>query len=156
MRPGKVVPGVLAAAGVMIALRPGWQACLWMRGPVLDPVRQVGTDRPSSVRGVGAWTVGDGADTVVRARTDALIAYESSTGNRSWVLRAPVRESVCAMSDQVVDGIGIVAFAGHEKPCDFVWGVDVRSGRTVWERNISGTVPVYGRGGGGLLSAGTG
>lgn len=155
-RSGKAVPGALVAAGVLIALWPGWQAYLWMRGPVLDPVWQAGPDRPASVRGAGAWTVGDDAGTVVRVRTDALIAYDSGTGDRGWVLRAPARESVCAISDRVVDGIGLVAFARHEKPCDSVWGVDVRSGRTVWERDIGGRTPVHGRGGGDLLTADAG
>ncbi|MDT0393819.1 MULTISPECIES: PQQ-binding-like beta-propeller repeat protein [Streptomyces] len=155
-RPGRAVPGALVAAGVLIALWPGWQAYLWMRGPVLDPAWQAGQDRPASVRGVGAWTVGEDGATVVRARTDALVAYDSGSGDRGWVLRAPVRESVCAMSERIVDGVGLVAFARDEKPCDTVWGVDVRSGRKVWERNISGRTVAYGQGGGGLLTAGAG
>ncbi|WP_437106576.1 outer membrane protein assembly factor BamB family protein [Streptomyces sp. enrichment culture] len=156
IRPGRAVPGALAAAGVLIALWPGWQAYLWMRGPVLDRAWQAGADRPASVRGVGAWAVGEDAETVVRARTDALVAYDSGTGDRGWVLRAPVRESVCAMSERIVDGIGLVAFARNEKPCDTVWGVDVRSGRKVWERNITGVTPGPHQGGGGLLSADAG
>ncbi|WP_437034721.1 outer membrane protein assembly factor BamB family protein [Streptomyces sp. enrichment culture] len=156
IRPGKAVPGALAAAGVLVALWPGWQAYLWMRGPVLDPVWQAGPDRPASVRGAGAWAVGDDAETVVRARTDALVAYDSGTGDRRWVLRAPVRTSVCAMSDRIVDGVGLVSFARHEKPCGTVWGVDVRSGRKLWERRISGPAPAYGEGGDGLLAADAG
>ncbi|MFC8391878.1 PQQ-binding-like beta-propeller repeat protein [Streptomyces sp. NPDC057238] len=155
-RPGKAVPGALVAAGVLIVLWPGWQAYLWMRGPVLDRAWQAGADRPASVRGVGAWAVGGDGGTVVRARTDALIAYDSGSGDRGWVLRAPVRESVCAMSERIVDGIGLVAFARNEKPCDTVWGVDVRSGRKVWERNITGVTPGFYQGGGGLLSADAG
>ncbi|MFD3730014.1 PQQ-binding-like beta-propeller repeat protein [Streptomyces sp. NPDC058632] len=153
-RPGKAVPGALVAAGVLIALWPGWQAHLWLRGPVLDPVWQAGPDRPATVSGVGTWTLGDDAGTVVRARTDALIAYDSGTGDRGWALRAPVRESVCAMSERIVDGIGLVAFARDEKPCDTVWGVDAGSGRKVWERNITGRTLVHG--GGGLLTADAG
>jgi len=151
VRPGRAVPGALAAAGLLIALWPGWQAYLWLRGPVLDPVWQAGPDRPASVRGVGAWTIGDDAGTVVRARSDALVAYDSATGGRGWLLRAPVRESVCAMSDRVTDGIGLVAFARDEKPCDTVWGVDARSGRKVWERDLTGRTLLYG--GGGVLGA---
>ncbi|WP_345578030.1 PQQ-binding-like beta-propeller repeat protein [Streptomyces prasinosporus] len=154
-RPGKAVPGALVAAGVLIALWPGWQAYLWMRGPVLDRAWESGPDRPASVRGVGAWAVGEDG-TVVRARTDALVAYDSGSGDRGWVLRAPVRESVCAMSERTVDGIGLVAFARDEKPCGTVWGVDVRSGRKVWERNIAGVTAGHFRGGGGLLSADAG
>ncbi|MFD7767045.1 PQQ-binding-like beta-propeller repeat protein [Streptomyces sp. NPDC059787] len=156
VRSGKAVPGALMAAGVLIALWPGWQAYLWMRGPVLDRAWQAGADRPASVRGVGAWAVGEDAKTVVRARTDALVAYDSGSGDRGWVLRAPVRESVCAMSERIVDGIGLVAFARDSKPCGTVWGVDVRSGRKVWERNITGVTPGLYQGGGGLLSADAG
>lgn len=156
VRPGKAVPGALAAAGVLIVLWPGWQAYLWMRGPVLDRAWQAGPDRPASVRGVGVWAVGDDAGTVVRARNDALVAYDSGSGDRAWVLRAPVRETVCAMSERTVDGIGLVALARNEKPCDTVWGVDVRSGRTVWERHITGQTLVYGESGGGLLTADAG
>lgn len=154
VRPGKAVAGVLAAAGVLIALWPGWQAYLWLRGPVLDRTWQAGPDRPANVRGVGAWAVGEDAETVVRARTDALVAYDSGSGDRGWVLRAPVRESVCAMSERIVDGIGLVAFARDEKPCDTVWGVDVSSGRKVWERNLTGRTLLGG--GGGVLSADAG
>ncbi|WP_308408878.1 PQQ-binding-like beta-propeller repeat protein [Streptomyces sp. AC558_RSS880] len=154
IRPGKAVPGALVAAGVLIALWPGWQAYLWMRGPVLDRAWQSGPDRPASVRGVGAWAVGEDGGTVVRARTDALVAYDSGSGDREWVLRAPVRESVCAMSEGIVDGIGLVAFERDDKPCDTVWGVDVSSGRKVWERNLTGRTPLYG--GGGVLSADAG
>ncbi|MFF9483749.1 PQQ-binding-like beta-propeller repeat protein [Streptomyces sp. NPDC014676] len=153
-RPGRAVPGALVAAGVLIALWPGWQAYLWMRGPVLDRAWQAGPDRPASVRGVGVWAVGEDAETVVRARTDALVAYDSGSGDRGWVLRAPVRESVCAMSERIVDGIGLVAFARDEKPCGTVWGVDVSSGRKVWERNFTGRTLLDG--GGGVLSADAG
>lgn len=59
VRPGKAVPGALAAAGALIVLWPGWQASLWMRGPVLDRAWRAGPDRPASVRGVGVWAVGD-------------------------------------------------------------------------------------------------
>ncbi|MCZ0986888.1 PQQ-binding-like beta-propeller repeat protein [Streptomyces diastatochromogenes] len=137
-RPGKVLPAVLAVAGVLLALWPGWQAFLWMRGPVLDAAWQVGRDRPATVRAQGVWTVGRDASTVVRVRDDALVSYDSHDGDRRWTLRAPVRESVCGMSERVVDGVGLVAFARYKKPCDTVWGVDTRTGRKLWERHIKG------------------
>ncbi|MGW0187751.1 outer membrane protein assembly factor BamB family protein [Streptomyces sp. NPDC003362] len=151
-RPGKVLPPALLAAGALLVLWPGWQAFLWMRGPVLDLAWTAVPDRPATVRGLGAWTVGEDARTVVRARGDALIAYDSQDGDRRWVLRAPVRESVCGMSDTVVDGIGLVAFGRHDKPCDTVWGVDVRDGRKVWERDVKG-VTLYQAAADGLLAA---
>ncbi|MEU6594371.1 PQQ-binding-like beta-propeller repeat protein [Streptomyces sp. NPDC046881] len=151
-RPGKVLPAVLAVTGVLLALWPGWQAYLWMRGPVLDLAWQAEHDRPSSVRAEGVWTVGGHGSTVVRVRSDALAAYDAHDGDRRWTLRAPVRESVCGMSEGVADGVGLVAFARYDKPCDTVWGVDTRTGRRLWERRIEG-VPRFTSGSDSLLAA---
>ncbi|MEV7813372.1 PQQ-binding-like beta-propeller repeat protein [Streptomyces flaveolus] len=151
-RPGKAVPAVLAVTGVLLALWPGWQAYLWMRGPVLDLAWQAGHDRPSSVRAEGVWTVGAHGSTVVRVRSDALVAYDARDGEVRWTLRAPVRESVCGMSEGLADGVGLVAFARYQKPCDTVWGVDTRTGRTLWQRKIEG-VSAFTSGSDGLLAA---
>ncbi|CUW31134.1 outer membrane protein assembly factor BamB family protein [Streptomyces reticuli] len=151
-RPGKALPAVLAVAGVLLALWPGRQAYLWMRGPVLGLAWQAGPDRPSSVRAEGVWTVGAHGSTVVRVRGDALVAYDARDGDRRWTLRAPVRESVCGMSEGVADGVGLVAFARYEKPCDTVWGVDTRTGRKLWERTYPG-VAGFTSGSDGLLAA---
>ncbi|MFJ4524802.1 PQQ-binding-like beta-propeller repeat protein [Streptomyces sp. NPDC088810] len=151
-RPGKGLPAVLAVTGVLLALWPGWQAYLWMRGPVLDLAWQADRDRPSSVRAEGVWTVGEHGSTVVRVRSDALVAYDAHDGDRRWTLRAPVRESVCGMSEQVADGVGLVAFASFEHPCDTVWGVDTRTGRRLWERKFKG-VAGFTSGSDGLLAA---
>ncbi|MEU2063869.1 PQQ-binding-like beta-propeller repeat protein [Streptomyces sp. NPDC013455] len=151
-RPGRIVPAALAVAGVVLALWPGRQAYLWMRGPVLELAWQAGPDRPSGVRAEGVWTVGEDGSTVVRVRTDALVAYDARDGGRRWTLRAPVRESVCGMSRDVAGGVGLVAFARHEKPCDTVWGVDTRTGRTLWERKITG-VAAFTAGSDSLLAA---
>ncbi|ALO96196.1 hypothetical protein SHL15_5117 [Streptomyces hygroscopicus subsp. limoneus] len=151
-RPGKVLPAVLAVTGVLLALWPGWQAYLWMRGPMLDLAWQTEKDRPSSVRAEGVWTTGEHGSTVVRVRGDALVAYDAHDGDRRWTLRAPVRESVCAMSEDVADGVGLVAFARYEKPCDTVWGVDTRTGRTLWERKTEG-VSAFTSGSDSLLAA---
>lgn len=151
-RPGKAVPAVLAVTGVLLALWPGWQAYLWMRGPVLDLAWQAGHDRPSSVRAEGVWTVGAHGSTVVRVRSDALVAYAARDGEVRWTLRAPVRESVCGMSEGLADGVGLVAFARYQKPCDTVWGVDTRTGRTLWQRNFKG-VSAFTSGSDGLLAA---
>lgn len=57
-----------------------------MRGPVLGLAREAVPDRPATVHGLGAWAVGEGAGTVVRARGDALIAYDTQDGERRRVL----------------------------------------------------------------------
>ncbi|CAL9580758.1 Outer membrane protein assembly factor BamB [Streptomyces sp. enrichment culture] len=151
-RRGWALPTGLLLAGALLVQWPGWQGYLWMRGPVLDVAWKAVPDRPATVRGLGAWAVGDDAKTVVRARGDALIAYDSRDGDRRWVLRAPARESVCGMSDTVVDGIGLVAFGRHDKPCDTLWGVDVRDGRKVWARDLDG-VSLFTSASDGLLAA---
>ncbi|MFG2944173.1 outer membrane protein assembly factor BamB family protein [Streptomyces adustus] len=152
IRPGRTLPAVLVVVGMLLALWPGRQFYVWLRGPVLDPVWQADRDRPSTVRGLGVWTVGENAATVVRVRGDALVAYDSRDGDRRWSLTAPVRGSVCAMSASVVDGVGLVGFGRYGKPCDTVWGVDVRSGRKLWQREISG-VPAFTTASDGLLTA---
>ncbi|MFD7299533.1 hypothetical protein ACFV83_01135 [Streptomyces pharetrae] len=45
---------------------------------------------------------------------------------------------MCARSDTVVDGIRLIAFGRHDKPCDTVRGIDVRDGRKVGERDLDG------------------
>ncbi|MGW2822414.1 outer membrane protein assembly factor BamB family protein [Streptomyces sp. NPDC001443] len=152
IRPGRTLPTVLVSVGVLLALWPGGQFYLWLRGPVLDPVWQADRDRPSTVRGLGVWTVGENAATVVRVRGDALVAYDSRDGDRRWSLTAPVRASVCGMSASVVDGVGLVGFGRYGKPCDTVWGVDARAGRKLWERKISG-VPEFTTSADSLLTA---
>ncbi|MFE9837685.1 PQQ-binding-like beta-propeller repeat protein [Streptomyces sp. NPDC005551] len=135
VRPGKVLPVVLVVTGMLLALWPGWLAYAWMRGPVLDRAWEAPVDRPGNVRGVGNWTL-DGA--VVRARTDGLTSYDLADGHERWNVDAPTRGSACAMSDTVVDGIGVIAFGREDQPCDRVWGVDTGSGRKLWERKITG------------------
>ncbi|WP_432177493.1 PQQ-binding-like beta-propeller repeat protein [Streptomyces sp. NBC_00063] len=135
VRPGKVLPAVLVVTGMVLAFWPGWQAYAWMRGPVVDRAWAAPVDRPGTVKGVGNWVL-DGA--VVRARTDGLTSYDLADGRERWSVDAPVRGSACAMSDTVVDGIGVIAFGREDEPCDTVWGVDTRSGRKLWGRKITG------------------
>ncbi|MEV6396107.1 PQQ-binding-like beta-propeller repeat protein [Streptomyces sp. NPDC051907] len=133
VRPGRTLPMVLLALGALSAAWPGKQFYLWLRGPVLDVAWDTPVDRPNTVAGVGNWVL-DGA--VVRVRTDGLIAYDPRDGAGRWTLDAPVRASVCAMSDTVSQGVAVIGFGRHEAPCDTVWGVDVDSGRKLWERKI--------------------
>ncbi|MGW6143652.1 outer membrane protein assembly factor BamB family protein [Streptomyces sp. NPDC055140] len=135
IRPGKALPAVLVVTGMILALWPGWQAYAWMRGPVLDRAWVAPVDRPGTVKGVGNWAL-DSA--VVRARTDGLTSYDLADGHEHWSLDAPMRGSACAMSDTVVDGIGVIAFGREDEPCDTVWGVDTTSGRKLWDRKIKG------------------
>ncbi|MGW0932834.1 outer membrane protein assembly factor BamB family protein [Streptomyces sp. NPDC002644] len=139
-RPGKGLPAVALALGALLAVWPGWLAHSWLRGPILEVAWDTPRDRPASVTGQGVWPVGPAGDprTVVRARDDALVAYDVRGGAERWDLAAPTRGSVCGMSPAPVDGVGLVGFARHERPCDTVWAVDVRTGEKLWERKITG------------------
>ncbi|NEB41061.1 PQQ-binding-like beta-propeller repeat protein [Streptomyces sp. SID14515] len=135
VRPGKALPAVLVVTGMVLALWPGRQTYAWLRGPVVDRAWDTPIDRPDSVTGVGNWVLGDA---VVRARTDGLTGYGLADGRELWNLAAPERGSACAMSDSVVDGVGVIVFGRVDAPCDTVWGVDTASGRKLWERKITG------------------
>jgi outer membrane protein assembly factor BamB len=150
-RSGKALPAVLVAAGVVLALWPGWRAYAWMRGPVLDIVWDAPADRPAGVEGVGNWVLKDMA---VRARTDGLVAYDIGSGHDRWWLEAPTRKSACAMSSTAPDGIGLIAFGRYGKPCDTVWAVDLTTGRKRWERRITGSIRFTSAGDGRLAAEG--
>ncbi|MFJ6571098.1 PQQ-binding-like beta-propeller repeat protein [Streptomyces sp. NPDC091292] len=136
-RRGLLIAPALICVGAALAVWPGYQAYLWMRGPVLDVAWDTPHDRPKSVQGKGVWVRADG--TVIRAKDDALVAYDPGDGSRRWTVKAPVRKSVCAMSRSAPDGVGVVAYHRHGKPCDTVAGIDLDSGRTLWEKPFDGT-----------------
>ncbi|MFF2848317.1 PQQ-binding-like beta-propeller repeat protein [Streptomyces sp. NPDC058001] len=135
-RRGAWIAVVLLCAGAGLAVSPGFQAYEWMRGPVLDVAWDTPYDRPKSVQGKGVWVREDG--TVIRAKDDALVAYDPDDGARRWTVKAPVRKSVCAMSESAPDGVGVIAYHRHGKPCDSVAGIDLRGGRTLWEKPVAG------------------
>lgn len=124
----------LPLAGAVLIAWPGWQFAQWLRGPMLDIAWTTPLDRPEETRVQGLWVTGDG--TVVRGRSDALIAHDPRGGARRWSVDAPVRMSLCSMSDTVSQGIALAAYARHEEPCRSVAAIDTDSGRTLWKKTV--------------------
>ncbi|SBT47418.1 protein of unknown function (DUF1707) [Micromonospora narathiwatensis] len=89
-------------------------------------------DRPSTVKGVGNWVAGD---TVIRARTDKVVAYQLADGQVSWTFQLPARQQVCAMSRTTEGGIGLIAYSPDgEYRCATLVALDVTNGRLLWHR----------------------
>lgn len=149
---GIVAVGVL---GVLAGVWPGWLGYVWLRGPQMDAVWKVARDRPSSVEVLGYWT--PDASSVVRVRSDVLRAYGTARGDVRWSVPAPARSSVCALSRTAPSGIGVVGFERRGKPCGAtVAAVDLRTGRTLWSRDVTpGDRDTAGGDGLVLASAGT-
>ncbi|MFJ4774226.1 PQQ-binding-like beta-propeller repeat protein [Streptomyces uncialis] len=124
----------LPLAGAVLIAWPGWQIAQWLRGPMLDIAWTTAVDRPQEARVQGLWVTDDG--TVVRGLEDALVAHDPRGGERRWSVDAPVRMSLCSMSDTVSQGIALAAYARHEKPCESVAAIDTDSGRTLWNRTV--------------------
>jgi outer membrane protein assembly factor BamB len=87
----------------------------------------------------GGWLT---PDVVVRPQEDALIAYDRADGHQRWVFRVDgSTENVCAISDAVVSGTGIVVFGVRgrygENTCDEVAAVDADSGAVKWHASTA-------------------
>lgn len=99
------------------ALRPVWQA------------RHAGR---ADSEALGAWH-GDGL--VVRAAFDRLRAFDAGTGGQRWAWEVPGRDVLSAMSDEVVDGVVLLAhwpdIAGGREDAT-VTALDVTSGERLW------------------------
>jgi hypothetical protein len=112
---------------------------LWLRGPVLVAGWQADRDTPSALTGKGVWTT-DGGGTVVRVRTDALVAHTARDGEVRWTSVLPARQSVCAMSDTTSGGIGVIAYGREKGACATVRAVDLKTGRTLWQHGVDGAL----------------
>ncbi|MFF4405908.1 PQQ-binding-like beta-propeller repeat protein [Streptomyces sp. NPDC001404] len=129
--PRRQVWGVLAPAGLLAGLLPGWLLYDGLTGGRLDLQWSAGRDRPDTAEALGNWAVGS---TLVQVRANALTAYATRDGSQRWQRPAPGGESVCAMSDRTSGGTGLVAFGGYLKPCDTVALVNLSDGQPVWQR----------------------
>ncbi|MBT2365849.1 PQQ-like beta-propeller repeat protein [Streptomyces sp. ISL-10] len=85
--------------------------------------------------GPGAWGLGD---VVVRGRVDGLFAYRARDGAVRWSLPAPDREAVCAMSPGAEQGVGLIAYGKHDKPCATLVAVRISDGKALWQRPLTG------------------
>lgn len=123
---------VVGVVGLLAGLWPGVLVYDGLRGHILDVRWSAPLDRPSGVVGVGSW-VHD--NLVVRARVDRLTAYADQ--RIGWTMEIPGRDALCAMSRDVEDGVGLVAWAADNRPCATVAAIDLRTGKSLWQRNRS-------------------
>ncbi|MEU5401039.1 PQQ-binding-like beta-propeller repeat protein [Streptomyces sp. NPDC005963] len=84
--------------------------------------------------GPGAWGLGD---VVVQGRIDGLFAYRAGDGAVHWTRPAPARQAVCAMSRSAQQGIGIIAYGRHDKPCSTLVAVRTSDGKELWQRTLA-------------------
>ncbi|MCC2277329.1 MULTISPECIES: outer membrane protein assembly factor BamB family protein [Streptomyces] len=133
--PKRQVWGVLAPAGLLAGLLPGWLLYDGLTGGRLDLQWSAARDRPDTAEALGNWSVGS---TLVQARGNGLTAYAARDGAQRWQRPAPAGESVCAMSDRTSGGTGLVAFGGYLKPCDTVALVNLSTGQPVWQQKTDG------------------
>ncbi|MFB6839283.1 PQQ-binding-like beta-propeller repeat protein [Streptomyces sp. NPDC056361] len=92
-------------------------------------VGQVGDDA------IGFWGLGS---TVAQGRIDGLFAYDGADGRVRWSVPAPTREALCAMTPDTEEGVGLVAYGRHDKPCATVLAVRASDGKVLWKKNLGG------------------
>ncbi|KOG25623.1 MULTISPECIES: PQQ-binding-like beta-propeller repeat protein [Streptomyces] len=86
-------------------------------------------------RSVGFWGLGSA---VAQGRIDGLFAYDGTDGHVRWGVAAPTREALCAMTPDVEEGVGLIAYGRHDKPCATLLAVRVSDGKVLWKRNLGG------------------
>lgn len=101
----------------------------------LDEVWKAPPDRPATVRAVGSW-LNEGL--VIRVRQDSAIAYRTADGTVQWSRTPPGRQTVCAMSDTVSEGVGLIGHADTGRACTRVTALDLATGVPLWTARIRG------------------
>ncbi|MFI8767653.1 PQQ-binding-like beta-propeller repeat protein [Streptomyces sp. NPDC053792] len=84
---------------------------------------------------VGFWGLGSA---VAQGRIDGLFAYDGAKGDARWSVPAPTREALCAMSPGTGEGVGLIAYGRHEKPCATLLAVRTSDGKVLWKRSLGG------------------
>ncbi|WP_030693374.1 PQQ-binding-like beta-propeller repeat protein [Streptomyces globisporus] len=84
---------------------------------------------------VGHWGLGSA---VAQGRIDGLFAYDGTDGRVRWSVPAPTREALCAMSQDVEEGVGLIAYGRHGKPCATLLAVRASDGEVLWKRTLGG------------------
>ncbi|MGC4894328.1 PQQ-binding-like beta-propeller repeat protein [Micromonospora sp. DT31] len=92
----------------------------------------------------GAWLAGD---TVVRAHLDGIIAYRLGDGGQAWGVPAPQGGSLCAATQTLVEGRGVMALGTGS--CNTLVGFDTAAGTRTWQA----TFPVEHRDGRSTIAA---
>lgn len=143
----------VVVSGLLAGLVPGAYGYQWLRGEQVRADAPAKADRPvrsadrlklawqtepnsgAAPRGLRGWSAGD---TVVRVRADGLSAHAVRDGRKRWNVAAPDRQSVCAQSTRPAEGIGLVAYGRHNKPCLTLAAVRLDDGTTLWKRTLRG------------------
>ncbi|KAB2350876.1 outer membrane protein assembly factor BamB family protein [Actinomadura rudentiformis] len=146
-----------AAIALVVALVAGGYGgtVLWagVHGETYDEAWSAEPDRPSSLRGKGAWAT---AKLVVRVRTDGAIAYDLGNGTQSWAYQVPEPHVVCTMAETAADGIGLLAYGSDKGPCNQVAAVDLTSGKELWKTGLGKVMRYWRPGATGILATSTG
>ncbi|NVI88255.1 PQQ-binding-like beta-propeller repeat protein [Actinomadura sp. BRA 177] len=126
-----------SAVTLVIALISGGFAgnVLWqnVHGETYDAVWSAPPDRPSSLRGKGAWTTGNA---IVRVRSDGAIGYGLADGAKKWAFQAPGAQVVCAMSESADRAVGLLAYGREGAACEDVAAVDLGTGKGLWTSRV--------------------
>ncbi|MFF8376188.1 PQQ-binding-like beta-propeller repeat protein [Streptomyces sp. NPDC015661] len=85
--------------------------------------------------GVGFWGLGS---VVAQGRIDGVFAYDGTDGHVRWSVPAPTREALCAMTRDTEEGVGLVAYGRHDKPCATLLAVRTSDGTVLWKRTLAG------------------
>ncbi|MFE0648057.1 PQQ-binding-like beta-propeller repeat protein [Streptomyces sp. NPDC059534] len=112
--------------------KPPATASLDARPAVAWTVPSVGRNHD---RAVGYWGLGPA---VAQGRIDGLFSYDGADGRVRWSVPAPTREALCAMTPDVEEGVGLIAYGRHDKPCATLLSVRVSDGKVLWKRNLGG------------------
>ncbi|MFC1409790.1 PQQ-binding-like beta-propeller repeat protein [Streptacidiphilus sp. N1-12] len=142
--PGKgavfgIVAGVVILAVIatlVIALSNKTKSNDSAGGPTLAKAWSVPSSG-SDDRILGSWLT---ATTVIRASSgDGVVAYDLTTGRKSWTLTPPAGAATpCAMSQGVnASGIGAMAFGTNAESCTYFAAVDSATGRILWKLNLT-------------------
>ncbi|MFG1998578.1 PQQ-binding-like beta-propeller repeat protein [Spirillospora sp. NPDC048911] len=146
-----------AALALVVALVAGGYGgiLLWadVHGESYDELWAAAPDRPSSLRGKGAWVTGN---RVVRVRTDGAIAYDLRVGAQPWTYQVPEPYIVCTMAESAADGIGLLAYGRENGPCEQVVAVDLTSGKQLWKTGLGKVLRTWSPGVTGILATSAG
>jgi outer membrane protein assembly factor BamB len=123
----------------VVGILPGNAVYTWAHGPgnhALHTVWALPLEQNPQLDGEGSWIVGD---TVVRAQLDQLAAYGVNGGETRWTYTIPDPQLLCAASRSVSEGVAVVAFGPQSGPCGTVVGLDLTSGRQLWQTTLTGS-----------------
>lgn len=91
-------------------------------------------DRPSNVAAVGSW-ISDGI--VIRARPETVIGYRVSDGHTAWQWSPPGQATVCAMSENTAQGVGLIGYGLTDEPCGEVTALNLATGKPLWTQSLN-------------------